>query len=82
MQSATCSSSPMDWAAMVLMPMMAFMGVRISWLMRENSLSWIGLLCSHQPPGEHLLLALWRGDWGGTSVRAPPHPLPFHLMLI
>ena len=28
MQSSTCSSSPIDWAAMVLMPIIAFIGVR------------------------------------------------------
>ena len=46
MQSATCSSSPMCWAAMVLIPMIAFMGVRISWLMRERKSDLAALACS------------------------------------
>ena len=59
-QSATCSSSPMDWAAMVLMPMIAFMGVRISWLIRErNRLRNVGLLRGHQGGGQLLLLLLF-----------------------
>ena len=45
-QSSTCSSSPMDWAAMVLMPMMAFMGVLISWLIRERKSLLAALACS------------------------------------
>ena len=35
-QSSTREASPAEAAAMVVMPMMALRGVRISWLMRER----------------------------------------------
>ena len=81
-QSATCSSSPMAWAAMALIPMMAFMGVRISWLMRERKSDLAAFACSAATSAA-ASFSFCRCSWrtmSVTSVRAM-HTRPSSLLM-
>ena len=74
------ATRPWFWiwaAATVAIPMMAFMGVRISWLMREGSRAWRWLACcalsarSERLPRLHLIRAIRTGRRTGWCPGFP-----------